>query len=320
MRTLMRCTHLSIFLALIAISSSSHCDTPMAGKVVLLSGSVTLAGKPLTIGKVLSAGDVVETKAGATAKILLSDRSVVDIGPSSRFELTQVTPSEGADLKLEWGSVRASIQKKIEKGAKFRIRTKSSVLSARGTEFVVNSRPDAKSGGNLDQITVSSGLVTMDAPGFQTLTLDPGKQVTALAVPSADGFRVNPDSVRTVALSPEVLSSTVSTATVKDDTFRQVVVVQESPSRSPSSTGGPGIPVPPPAGGFQAGQEAIATATGVAAKEPEANRPVPPPPALDGRLRPPPDQSTVGNLNKVAGGGAEKKLVGGVNVTVVFRP
>jgi hypothetical protein len=305
---------LAVFPFLNALANSDYEKGPGA-RVVYINGSVAVNGKVLQAGDTVQLGEWIKTGAASGLKLLMPDKSIVDIGANSQFKV-QTATQDSTDGQLEYGSVRASIAKRLEGKTKFRVRTKSSVLSARGTEFVVNSVPKpGNKNAFVDQVTVKSGVVEMEAPGVQNLMLNAGKQVTALVNITPQGFQIDKNSFRPVDVPVDALQKTMSVATVKDDTFRQVVVLPAVGSdRQPNSEGGA-----KPVQLAHMGQDALAGAQIKAASDPEGQPPKGPPPGgfRDGMF--PPRDPRGNGLNNIGGSLIERKLNEGVNVTVVFQ-
>src|SRR5690606_273143 len=125
---------------------SVHAE-PWAARVVSLEGVATVVGKKLRPGDALKEGTEIRTADATVVKLLLADDTIVDLGPNSTFQVERMRPKNGADrevtLRLDLGKARTSIQKKLNRGGKFLIRTKASVLAVRGTELLL----DVSSGG-----------------------------------------------------------------------------------------------------------------------------------------------------------------------------
>ena len=118
-----------------------------AGQVVSVSGKVMLrnekSGQPKTMkpGAVLTRGDIINTSSDGNAKILMSDQSIVDLGPTTLFKVDEYQGGGGNDRKVElsmdYGKVRAAVNKPLGPSGKFKFKTKSATMGVRGTEFVV---------------------------------------------------------------------------------------------------------------------------------------------------------------------------------------
>lgn len=92
--------------------------------------------------------DSIKTGATGKAKIVLSDGSVLTIGPLSMFYIKNVsedreTGDRSANFELEEGAVRAKVAK-LQGGSTFTIETPTAVAGVRGTDFVVEMKPDTQ--------------------------------------------------------------------------------------------------------------------------------------------------------------------------------
>ena len=137
------------------------------GNVVTVNGQVTIKSKALASGAPIYPDDEVLTGENSSAKFLMVDKSIIDLGASTSFKFDDYRDGEGdsrqADLTLNLGTVRASVTKKLDEKSKFYIRTKSSVLAVRGTEFL--AKHEVKDGKVTEQVTVGSGKVEMNIAG-----------------------------------------------------------------------------------------------------------------------------------------------------------
>ncbi len=90
-------------------------------------------------GDVVYAGDVINTSSNGGVKLLLRDRSIIDIGASSLFKVGQFSQNQNkkderqVELSLAYGSVRAAVTEKLKGPSKFKLRTPSAVMGVRGT-------------------------------------------------------------------------------------------------------------------------------------------------------------------------------------------
>ncbi|HAR42414.1 MAG TPA: hypothetical protein DCS07_07245 [Bdellovibrionales bacterium] len=123
----------------------------IAGEVVSVDGSVFIrpdgrvAGKlkPAAPGDAISAGDVVNTPSNGRVKILMKDKSIVDLGPSALFKVEGFKLNGGsdreADVSMMYGTMRAAVTQKIDGKGRFRVKTPAATMGVRGTEFIVKS-------------------------------------------------------------------------------------------------------------------------------------------------------------------------------------
>lgn len=134
-----------VWALIIAISSSffisvSLAQTPTA-TISSLQGTVLVNGQEQAEGIILNAGDVIETQAGTTVVLELSDGSVVEVGENTQVSLTQLTQTASgariSQLKLLWGRIRATLSPGHQQtGSSFEIETPNALI---GVTF---SQPD----------------------------------------------------------------------------------------------------------------------------------------------------------------------------------
>lgn len=121
------------------------------GKVVSLSGDVLARNgdtQPTVLrvmkpGSELYAGDVLNTNSKGSVKLLMTDKTVLDLGASTLFKVDEYELKNVADRKvaltMDYGKIRASVNAPVETGGHFKFKTKAAVMGVRGTEFIVSS-------------------------------------------------------------------------------------------------------------------------------------------------------------------------------------
>ncbi len=135
-------------------SAAEVMKTALAGKAVSVEGRVLIrqerdvktaaaAAKQLVPGDLVKEGDVINTSSDGKAKLMLEDKTILDLGPSALFKVLKFNPNHGGDrqvsVSMEYGTVRASVSKPLVRGGKFQIHTRSATMGVRGTEFIVQS-------------------------------------------------------------------------------------------------------------------------------------------------------------------------------------
>jgi hypothetical protein len=138
-----------VALALLAPVVGAAADDVARVKVV--KGSVTVerggAHLPAAVGMTLQEGDVIVTGRDSAAGVTFNDDSLVSIGPDSvlaidRFAFDSTTHAGRFDSSLRQGTLSA-VSGKIAKQSPeaMTVRTPSTILAVRGTEFVVRAAP-----------------------------------------------------------------------------------------------------------------------------------------------------------------------------------
>jgi len=237
-------------------------------------GTSAKPSQPLKIGDAIGPGATINTASDSSVKLLMSDHSIVDIGPSTLFKMDEYSLNGGSDrnvgLSMEYGKFRASVNQPVGPKGKFTVRTRSAVMGVRGTEFIVasslaaSSAPRGTGSGLMSsgatQITVVHGTVevipqsvALAAPGKSggaLSQLPPGQLPASGAVRSGapvmvtagsqlttrpDGADGKIEAPHVAALSSGEIESVKQDAKQPDRTFIQSVVV----SSSGSGSGGP---------------------------------------------------------------------------------
>jgi hypothetical protein len=121
------------------------------GRVKVVKGSVSIeragARVPATVGMPVQEGDVVVTGRDGSAGVTFNDDSLLSVGPDStlaidRFAFDSTTHAGRFDTSLRQGTLSA-VSGKIARQSPdaMKVRTPSTILGVRGTEFVVRAVP-----------------------------------------------------------------------------------------------------------------------------------------------------------------------------------
>ncbi len=108
-----------------------------------LRGTVLVNGLEKGKGTVLSMGDVIETQAGASVVLTLSDESLLELGENTRLDIAELSQSASgarvSRVKMMWGWVRAKLSPGHQtQGSAFNIETPNALV---GVKF---SQPDVE--------------------------------------------------------------------------------------------------------------------------------------------------------------------------------
>ncbi len=117
------------------IPSISIAQQPTA-TISALSGEVLVSGQAATVGTVLQAGDTVQTQAGASAVLELSDESKIELGEKTQINIDDLaqtaTGARVSYIKLLSGWLRAFLSPKHQQeGSSFTIETPNAQLGAK---------------------------------------------------------------------------------------------------------------------------------------------------------------------------------------------
>jgi hypothetical protein len=140
----------------------------MAGAITLFRGNVSITSKKgvsvkAKVGQKITPTDVITTGEDGRIKIVMSDKSIIQVGPSTMVGLQRYTLEKAKDdtqvlIELIYGTVRATIEKKYDwDKSKFQIRSPAAVVGVRGTDFMVSH--DAKE--KLTKVITFEGIVAV---------------------------------------------------------------------------------------------------------------------------------------------------------------
>jgi hypothetical protein len=124
-----------------------------AGRVKVVKGQVDIERSsrrlPATVGMKLQEGDLIVTGRDGSVGVTFNDDSLLSVGPDSvlaidRFAFDSTTHAGRFDTSLRQGTLSA-VSGKIAKQSPeaMKVRTPSTILGVRGTEFVVRAAPVA---------------------------------------------------------------------------------------------------------------------------------------------------------------------------------
>jgi hypothetical protein len=118
-----------------------------AGEIKTTSGTVHLerGGKklPVKVGTPVQQSDVVVTGADGAAGITFTDNSLLSVGPNTilaidKYQFDSTTHAGQFDANLKKGTLAVISGKMVKQQPEsMRVRTPSSIMGVRGTEFVV---------------------------------------------------------------------------------------------------------------------------------------------------------------------------------------
>jgi hypothetical protein len=220
-----------------------------AGEVVTIKGTVlvrqdsddakAIAPIALRPGNNLYPGDVVNTGSDSAVKILLKDKTIIDLGGSALFKVAQFKANQGANREVEldvmFGKMRVAVPRKLEGDGKFQIKTRAATMGVRGTEFVVSTALETTNENQKitppqTSVVVLQGKVDVAKPGesvnANSMHLTAGNQVTtSVGVPTGTMVKLNETQMRTVSTSSKVT----------DNTFSRAVTIENTPMQRTST-------------------------------------------------------------------------------------
>lgn len=218
--------HFKLWLSLVSLALLTFLQIPAfantaSGVFMVVKGDVKLISKGKSVaakvGQKLFEGDSIVTGPDSRAKVVMSDKNVLNISPDTKIEITiyKNDPSSNTkkvDLKVDQGKVRAAVEQKYddEKNT-FRIKTPTAVAGVRGTDFSVSYNPSTRR----SQVVTFKGLVAVvkpsaNGPQGQPVLVRPGESSDI----SADSAK--PETPKSLPKEELDKSDKESVADVKD--------------------------------------------------------------------------------------------------------
>ena len=158
---------IAILAAVYFLTTSAFANTPMYGLFMVVKGDIKVKNlknetAAVKVGSKIMPGETVMSGADSRAKIVMSDRNVFNVSPSTQFQITGYendakTGNKNVELNLIDGKVRSNVEQKYDGDkSKFQIKTPTAVAGVRGTQFVVSFDSASK----ISQVVTLRGAVS----------------------------------------------------------------------------------------------------------------------------------------------------------------
>ncbi|MFN7730162.1 MAG: FecR domain-containing protein [Bdellovibrio sp.] len=143
------------------------------GVMMVVKGDIKVtSGKdgktePGKVGRKVFSGDSILAGVDSRAKIVMSDRNILNVSPESKITIEKYTndaktDSKNVEIKVEYGKVRAQIEQKYDGDKnKFNIKTPTAVAGVRGTDFITGFNRATRE----TSIVTFSGMVAVGTAG-----------------------------------------------------------------------------------------------------------------------------------------------------------
>lgn len=172
--------------ALILANASSY------GLFMVVKGDIKVINaqnqsNAVKVGSKIHPGETVVSGAEARAKIVMSDRNVINISPGTtlkieKYENNPKTGEKNVLLNLQDGKARTNVEQKYDgEKSKFQIRTPTAVAGVRGTQFLVSFDSSTR----MTQVVTLRGAVTF-------ASVDAGAAAQAVMVKKGESTSVAP--------------------------------------------------------------------------------------------------------------------------------
>lgn len=183
----------SIKAALFIFFVSSHAISADFGTFILVKGKVYIEDSNTVrtearVNSKIYEGQMVVTEADSRAKIVMSDRNIINVLPNTKLKIEKYRGSardKNVSLNLIEGRVRTNIEQSYDgQSNKFEIRTSTAVAGVRGTQFMTSY----DTGSKVTEILTFEGRVTLKA-----LTRTSGNSLVEISVSRGERLRMGGD-------------------------------------------------------------------------------------------------------------------------------
>lgn len=160
-------------------SASAAWAQKMEGVFMVVKGDIKVVSKDgsqsgAKVGKKVSQGDTIVSGPDSRAKVVMTDKNVLNISPDSKIMIEKYEndgkDNKNVELNVLYGKVRASVEQKYDgEKSKFNVKTPSAVAGVRGTDFITGYSSQTKQ----TSITTFAGSVAVGQPGPGGTILNP---------------------------------------------------------------------------------------------------------------------------------------------------
>lgn len=191
---------------MLTTSSAVAAERLQIGRVVIVQGQV-LSQNPVVNptpaavkrGQSIYEGDIIRTDKNSFARLLMEDKSLLDVGPSTYVNLAQygVAKNErkrSVGIKLILGRLWARVSEAFGDKSKFEITTANAVAGVRGTELIVDYGKDGQS-----VVTVVHGLVAVSSSSGAAIELTANQRSSVAGNGGLTSSKVTQEEITTMA-------------------------------------------------------------------------------------------------------------------------
>lgn len=260
---MIKCMKYVFIFLLMLVSQSKIYAEELHGIFMVVKGNVEVESKKTgkfkaKVSSKVYAGDTISTDAEGRGKIVMSDRNVLNISPSTKFTINKyendpTTGVRNVDIDLSQGKLRSNVEQKYDgEKSQYLIKTPTAVAGVRGTQFLTSFDPATRK----TEIVTFKGAVALSLPGSsappvmvrkgETSSISQGQSVPEAPKPMKkdDLENANKNSIAAKnAKEPEAKQETAKSDRMLE--VRDVVVDEKSISKGPNASSPPMRIAPP---------------------------------------------------------------------------
>lgn len=146
------------------------------GTITQLKGMIYFHKRMMNLNDEVHLGDVLKSDTGSFAKIIMNDKTVITLGPSSEIAFTkfEAAPKQRDSLyQILKGQVRVKVIEKTTSNEAIRVASPAIALGVRGTEILMNAyEVGAK---NVSDVALLTGKVEVSGQNIKSFELNAGE-------------------------------------------------------------------------------------------------------------------------------------------------
>lgn len=187
-----------LFTLTIVFIASVEVRAEISGTFTVVKGDVKVTSKNGTtenarVGKKVVPSDVITTGKESKAKIVMSDKNIINISPNTMVVIEKYINDEKRDrreasFEMLYGKIRATVKQKYDgEKNKFQVKSPAIIIGVRGTDFLLShNKVEKKSEVVCFQGKVVAGVLNPKGEIITPVILAPGDTTVALegAAPS----------------------------------------------------------------------------------------------------------------------------------------
>ncbi len=149
-----------LFFSQVLFAAQSGTFMVVKGKVKIESAGTAVDAR---VGSKIQVGETVVTENDSRAKIVMSDRNIINVSPNTKIKIEKYTNSandKNVNLNLIEGKIRNNVHEKYNgKNSKFQVKTATAVAGVRGTQFITSFDRQTR----ITEVVTLRGEVTLQA-------------------------------------------------------------------------------------------------------------------------------------------------------------
>lgn len=215
----------SLIIVVFTVSSLAFAQQPV-GVFLIVKNKVQIfradQNIKVTVGQKVQEGDVVVTDIDSRAKIVMNDRNIINVSPSTRFKITKyiTDANRNVSLDLSSGKIRNNVIQKYDGDKnRFEVRTSTAVAGVRGTRFITGYNPITK----VTQVITLKGQVAvlhlLSGNRTNTFNVNRGEKIEVEENSASETIKLPEAELKNIELETDIQKDTSKLPTPNDSGF-----------------------------------------------------------------------------------------------------